>query len=630
MIAHNPLHGSGRAALPHPALALRDDAEAHEGIGMTDTGGWKPPVEVPPHPLPRQMMRLAAALEGPPPEPADGRPEGTEAAAVHRNPVVPHVAPDDRPQIGTHRRDGLVQTPPKLGSHRLQLRLPPRAHRLPQHRELPSPRLPAAVREAEKIESLRSPVAPAPAADRREAAKLDETRLVGMQRQPELRQPLAQLGEELLGLLPMLEPDDKVIREAHDHDISARLLLSPPLGPKIEHVVQVEIGQQRADAPALHRSHFAPCPRPVLQHAGVQPFLDEPHDAPVRHAVLDELHQPPVVEGVEEPTDIGVEHPVHPLRRDPDRQRIQRLVRPAPRPEPVREPEEVDLVDRIQDRDDRALDEFVFQRGNAERPQPPVGLRDECSPDRLRPVRPSLEPSREILEIRFQALAVVPPRLAVDPRRRVSLQRVVRGAQVLDVVHVMQERREPLLPVPFGCLTHSVERTERASPARCPERVALARVPLGPPPFLHRLRGRLLGLVRRLPRYYGAVRLPALVHHRRVSLDFPMRSAAPSATDERGLSRFPSAVLGYVRRVFDRAGSVSASRYRHCRRGLPLVSTASAPRSGSLISRLNTRPVPPPVNASRSPLRTLTHDSGPAWLATPSPHDSFIHCTAPV
>src|SRR5439155_18390631 len=174
------------------------------------------------------------------------------------------------------------------------------------------------------------------------------------------------------------------------------------------------------------------------------------------------------------------------------------------------------------------------------------------------------------------------------------------------------------------------ERSERAPPARCPERVALARVPLGPPPSLHRLRGRLLGLVRRLPRYYGAVPLPALVHHRRVSLDCPLRSAAPSGPDERGFSRFPSAVRGYVRRVFDRAGSVSASRYRHCRRGLPLVSTASAPRSGSLISRLHTRPVPPPVNASRSPLRALTHDSGPAWLATPSPHDFFIDCTAPV
>src|SRR6266446_170713 len=629
-IARNPLHRSGRAALPHPAPALGDNAEADEGIGMADTCGWKPPVDVSPHPFPRQMMRLAAALEGPPPEPADGRAERANAAPVHGNPVVPHVAPNDRAQISAHRRDGLVQTPPKVDLHGLQLRLPPRAHRLPQHRELPLPRLPATVREAEKVEALGSPVAPAPPADRREAAELDEARLVGMQRQPAPRQPLAQLGEARLGLLPLLESHDEVIGEAHDHDVSARLLLSPPLNPEIEPVVQVKMGQQRTDAPALYRPHLAPCPRALLHHAGGQPFLDEAPDAPVRHAVLDELHQPPMVEGVEKPTDVRIEHPVHPLRRDPDRQRIPRLLRTAPRPEPVREPENVDLVDRIQDRDDRALDQLVLERGNAERPEPPVGLRDERSPDRLRPVRPSREPSREILKIRVQALAVVPPRLALDPRRRVSLQRVVRGAQVLDVVHVVQERREPLLAVPFGCLTHSLERTERASPARCPERVALARVPLGPPPSLHRLRGRLLGLVRRLPRYYGAVRLPALVHHRRVSLDFPMRSAAPSATDERGLSRFPSAVLGYVRRVFDRAGSVSASRYRHCRRGLPLVSTASAPRSGSLISRLHTRPVPPPVNASRSPLRTLTHDSGPAWLSTPSPHDSFIHCTAPV
>jgi hypothetical protein len=36
MIAHNPLHGSGRAALPHPALALGNDAHAAQGIRMAD------------------------------------------------------------------------------------------------------------------------------------------------------------------------------------------------------------------------------------------------------------------------------------------------------------------------------------------------------------------------------------------------------------------------------------------------------------------------------------------------------------------------------------------------------------------------------------------------------------------
>jgi len=31
MIAHNPLHGSGQAGFPHPALALGDDAYASQG-----------------------------------------------------------------------------------------------------------------------------------------------------------------------------------------------------------------------------------------------------------------------------------------------------------------------------------------------------------------------------------------------------------------------------------------------------------------------------------------------------------------------------------------------------------------------------------------------------------------------
>src|SRR2546425_858113 len=382
MIAHNPLHGSGRAALPHPALALGNNAEAHEGIGMTDADGRQPPVDVASHPLPRQMMALAAALEGPPPKPADGRAEGANAAPVHGHAVVPHVPEYDRAQIGSHCRERLVQASPELGLDRLELRLPSLAHRLSQHREPSPPRLPAAMREAEKVEGLRLPVASPPSVVRREAAELDQARLVGMQRQPELREPLAQLGEELRGLLPMFESPDEVIRKAHDHHIAARLLLPPPLGPEIEYVVQVEVGQQRADAPALDRPHLTPYPLALLQHAGVQPLLDEPHDAPVRHPMLDELHQPPVVEGVEKPTDVGIEHPVHPLRRHPHRERIHGLMRTAPRPEPVREPEKVDLIDRVQNRDDGALDELVFQRGNPERPLPPVRLRDVRSPDR--------------------------------------------------------------------------------------------------------------------------------------------------------------------------------------------------------------------------------------------------------
>ena len=38
----------------------------------------------------------------------------------------------------------------------------------------------------------------------------------------------------------------------------------------------------------------------ILQYARMQPFLDQPHHARIRHPVLDESHQPVVFDGVEE------------------------------------------------------------------------------------------------------------------------------------------------------------------------------------------------------------------------------------------------------------------------------------------------------------------------------------------
>ena len=49
MITHNPLHGSGRAALPHPDLALGEDAHAAQGIGMTDGRQRQPASDEAPH-----------------------------------------------------------------------------------------------------------------------------------------------------------------------------------------------------------------------------------------------------------------------------------------------------------------------------------------------------------------------------------------------------------------------------------------------------------------------------------------------------------------------------------------------------------------------------------------------------
>jgi hypothetical protein len=76
--------------------------------------------------------------------------------------------------------------------------------------------------------------------------------------------------------------------------------------------------------------------------------------------MLDELHRPFVAHVVEEATDVGIEHPVHPLPLDAHRQRVQRLMRAATRTEPVRKAPEVDLVNLVEDRHHGLLDDLVL------------------------------------------------------------------------------------------------------------------------------------------------------------------------------------------------------------------------------------------------------------------------------
>ena len=66
-----------------------------------------------------------------------------------------------------------------------------------------------------------------------------------MQRQRELLQPLAHRVEEATGVGLVLEADDDVVGIAHDDHVARGLAPSPALGPEVEGVVQVDVGQQR-------------------------------------------------------------------------------------------------------------------------------------------------------------------------------------------------------------------------------------------------------------------------------------------------------------------------------------------------------------------------------------------------
>jgi hypothetical protein len=112
---------------------------------------------------------------------------------------------------------------------------------------------------------------------------------------------------------------------------------------------------------------------------------------------------------------------------------------------------------------------------------------------------------------------------------------------------MVQQRGEPRILVPSCYLTHTAQRTGRIGSGTVSGMRFAVRVPLGSPPFLPHLRDRFHGLVRRVRRYYGAIRLPTLVHFGLTTSVFPKRPAPVIAgKGEHGISRFSHLEVPYV------------------------------------------------------------------------------------
>jgi len=187
-------------------------------------------------------------------------------------------------------------------------------------------------------------------------------------------------------------------------------------------------------------------------------------------------------------------------------QRIQRLVRAAPRPKPVRKALEVHLINLIENGHHGLLNDFVRQRRDAQRALPPVGLRYIDSSRGLCPVRTTVNPAVQIGKPTLQPGLILFPSHAIHPGRSLPLQRV---KAVPEQIHAqMVEQSRETVPSPFPSrLTHTAQSLGHPFPALCRASVGRSDVLLGPRPSLPYLRRGLSLVVRQVHRYYGAVRL---------------------------------------------------------------------------------------------------------------------------
>src|SRR5882762_5118481 len=282
MIAHNPLHGSGRAGFPHPALALGDDAHAAQRIGMTDGRRRQPASDEAPHTVPTNVAVLAAPRQRAVPEPSHLQSKKSQRRLVHGHSVVAKVSTHNRPQPLALPGGRFVHASLKLGFHLVHFRLQPFPNRLPQHRE-PSiaPLLHADMPKAEKVESLRFPFTTSLPSIDRIGTELQQARFLGMQFQVELPHSFGKFRPELIGIRLAVKSNHDVVSKSHDDDIAVRPLPTPRLDPQVEHVMEINVSQKRRCTSALGRPFLHPYPFPILQHASVEPFLDQAHNAPI-------------------------------------------------------------------------------------------------------------------------------------------------------------------------------------------------------------------------------------------------------------------------------------------------------------------------------------------------------------
>jgi len=125
------------------------------------------------------------------------------------------------------------------------------------------------------------------------------------------------------------------------------------------------------------------------------------------------------------------------------------MMRAAPRPEPVREPEELLLVDRVQHFGRRPLNDLVLQGGDRKRALSTVRLGNVDPPGWLCPVRSSMEPRMQVRELALEVCLVVRPGQPIHPGGGILLELEEHLLEEVEA-EMVEERGEPLL-FPFPC-----------------------------------------------------------------------------------------------------------------------------------------------------------------------------------
>ncbi len=284
------------------------------------------------------------------------------------------------------------------------------------------------------------------AADRMSLLRLAETLTAFLQR---LRASAESLDiterQKIVRLLVkevLVDNDAIMIRHSiPSHPRTSPTRTEPPSDSKSRTADQSYLLPSGSDDRTLGRPLLGSDVAPLIQHAHLEPFLDQADDSAIPNPVFYEADQPIVADRVEKRSNVGIENPADIASFDPVCERVQRIVLAASGSEPIAEAQELRLIDRRQDHDHRRLDDLILQGCDAERPLPAIRLRNVCPTRWQRPIRACVKPPMQVGEFALAAFLVGIPCHRVDPRCRAPLESEERGAEDVHA-DMVQERRQ--------------------------------------------------------------------------------------------------------------------------------------------------------------------------------------------
>ena len=224
------------------------------------------------------------------------------------------------------------------------------------------------------------------------------------------------------------------------------------LGPHPVQHVQVDVRQQRRDHSTLRRSRHRVAHHPVFHHPGLQPLPDHLQHPPVADPLSHQGEQLVVRDAAEVVLDVGVQHVLGTFAAQlPDP--LQRLLRTASWPEPVRARREVRLVDRLQHQLGRHLHHPVLHRRDAQGPLRPVCLGYVGAPHDLRTVLACAQHLAQLSqETPDSILLDFADRHPIDARcALVAAHSLPRLVQDVTPAHLAVQRMEASSRCPLGC-----------------------------------------------------------------------------------------------------------------------------------------------------------------------------------